>query len=39
VAVRVLALATIVTEVVAGGEPGFYGDFKHDASFPSIAAC
>ena len=38
VAVGVLALASVVAEVVAGGETGFYGDFKHDASFPSIAA-
>ena len=34
VAVRVLALAAIVAEVVAGGEPGFYGDFKHDSVNP-----
>ena len=39
VAVGVLALASVVAEVVAGGETGFYGDFKHDASFPSVAAC
>src|ERR1700685_2388757 len=31
VAVRVLALATIVAKVVAGGESGFYGYFKHDS--------
>src|SRR3984885_8655523 len=29
VAVRVLALAAIVAEVVAGGEAGFYGYFEH----------
>jgi hypothetical protein len=29
VAVRVLALALVVAQVVAGGETGFYGDFKH----------
>jgi hypothetical protein len=38
VAVRVLALATIVAEVVAGGEAGFYGYFKHDPGIPSVAA-
>jgi hypothetical protein len=38
VAVRILALATIVAEVVAGGETGFYGYFKHDSEVPSIAA-
>src|ERR1700722_838406 len=34
VAVRVLALATIVAEVVAGGEAGFYGYFKHGVENP-----
>jgi hypothetical protein len=38
VAVRVLALATVVAEVVAGGEAGFYSYFKHDSGIPSIAA-
>jgi hypothetical protein len=38
VAVRILALATVVAEVVAGGEAGFYGYFKHDSGIPSIAA-
>jgi hypothetical protein len=38
VAVRILALATIVAEVVAGGKAGFYGDFKHDSVVPSVAA-
>jgi hypothetical protein len=27
--VRVLALALVVAEVVAGGETGLHGDFKH----------
>ena len=36
VAVGILALAVIVAQVVAGGEAGFYGDFKHAyASLPS----
>src|SRR6267143_375276 len=34
VAVRVLTLATIVAEVVAGGEAGFYGYFEHDSGIP-----
>ena len=34
VAVRVLALATIVAEVVAGRKTGFYSNFEHDSSFP-----
>jgi hypothetical protein len=38
VAVRVLALASIVAEVVAGGEAGFYSYFKHDSGVPSVAA-
>jgi hypothetical protein len=38
VAVRVLALATVVAEVVAGGKAGFYGYFKHDSGIPSVAA-
>jgi hypothetical protein len=38
VAVRILAFATIVAEVVAGGEAGFYGYFKHDSGIPSVAA-
>ena len=29
VAMRILALATVVAEVVAGREAGFYGYFKH----------
>jgi hypothetical protein len=36
--VRILALATIVAEVVAGGEAGFYSYFKHDSGIPSVAA-
>jgi hypothetical protein len=38
VAVRVFALATVVAEVVAGGEAGFYGYFEHDSGIPSVAA-
>jgi hypothetical protein len=38
VAVRILALATVVAEVVAGGEAGFYGYFEHDSGVPSVAA-
>jgi hypothetical protein len=34
VAVRVLALAAVVTEVVAGGETGFYSYFKHGCGSP-----
>jgi len=34
VAVRVLALAAIVAQVVAGGESGFYSNFKHVFRFP-----
>jgi hypothetical protein len=30
VAVRILALAAVVAEVVAGGKTGFYSYFKHD---------
>jgi hypothetical protein len=37
-AVRVLALAAIIAEVVAGGKTGFYSYFKHDSGVPSIAA-
>jgi hypothetical protein len=36
VTVGVFAFAAIVAEVVAGGEPGFYGDFKHQDDFPSL---
>ncbi len=32
VAMRVLALALVVAEIVAGGEAGFHGDFKHCGS-------
>jgi hypothetical protein len=38
VTVRILALATIVAEVVAGRKAGFYGYFKHDSGIPSTAA-
>src|SRR5258706_13587048 len=38
VAVRVFALAAVVAEVVAGGEAGFYGYFKHEPGIPSVAA-
>src|SRR5580704_19760484 len=38
VAVRILALATVVAEVVAGGEAGFYGYFEHDSGIPSVTA-
>jgi hypothetical protein len=38
VTVRILALATIVAEVVAGRKAGFYGYFKHDSGIPSMAA-
>ena len=38
VAVRVFALTTIVAEVVAGGEPGFYGTSNMTLLFPSMAA-
>ena len=37
-AVRVLALATIVAEVVAGRKAGFYSYFEHDSGVPSAAA-
>jgi hypothetical protein len=36
-AVRVLALASVVAEVVAGGETGFYSHFKHGSGVPSIS--
>ena len=38
VAVRVLTLATVVAEVVAGRKAGFYGYFEHDSGIPSVAA-
>jgi len=34
--VRVLALALVVAEVVAGGEAGFYSDLEHWGWFPSL---
>jgi hypothetical protein len=38
VAVRILAFATVVAEVVAGRKTGFHGYFKHDSGIPSVAA-